>query len=238
MKGTCASEGAGERVKEHVGYTIGASPHLLELDALAPVDVLLLLEGVRVEVLLQLLVAEVDAQLLERVLLEDLEAEDVEDADEPPARVVAGVGVPHGVVDALHEPVEEHSVHRLREAVRRLQGLLRLVQDPVLLPAHLDGALAQARRELVGVDAEQARGVLEPRAARGRDDGALVAVGVVRDVAEVQNGASEPEELVHLLLGEAQLAQGERDVVEVRRVVDAADGLAAGLVEVPALATS
>ena len=43
---------------------------------------LLGVEGRLCEVLLQLLVGEVDAELLERVGLEDLEAEDVEHADE------------------------------------------------------------------------------------------------------------------------------------------------------------
>jgi hypothetical protein len=42
----------------------------------------LLAEDVCVELLLELLVGEVDAELLERVRLEVLEAEDVEDADE------------------------------------------------------------------------------------------------------------------------------------------------------------
>ena len=55
---------------------------VLELDALRRVEALLRLEGRHREVALQLLVGEVDAELLERVGLEDLEAEDVEDADE------------------------------------------------------------------------------------------------------------------------------------------------------------
>ena len=50
--------------------------------ALGLVLELLLAEDVCVELLLELLVGEVDAELLERVRLEVLEAEDVEDADE------------------------------------------------------------------------------------------------------------------------------------------------------------
>jgi hypothetical protein len=45
---------------------------------------LLALEDVLVELLLQALVGQVDAQLLEAVLLEGLEAVDVQDADAPP----------------------------------------------------------------------------------------------------------------------------------------------------------
>jgi len=41
------------------------------------------LECVRVEVLLKLLIREVDAQLLERVDGEDLEAEDIQDTNRP-----------------------------------------------------------------------------------------------------------------------------------------------------------
>jgi len=71
------------------------------------VEALLLRERVRVELLLQPLVGEVDAELLERVGLEDLEAEDVEDADRH-AAVAA-----HRAVDPLHQVVEHVRVRRL-----------------------------------------------------------------------------------------------------------------------------
>ena len=70
-------------------------------------EALLLRERVRVELLLQPLVGEVDAELLERVGLEDLEAEDVEDADRH-AAVAA-----HRAVDPLHKVVEHVRVRRL-----------------------------------------------------------------------------------------------------------------------------
>ena len=53
----------------------------LHLDALTHVFLLLKLEYVAVEELVQLLVAVVDAELLERVALEDLEAEDIQHLD-------------------------------------------------------------------------------------------------------------------------------------------------------------
>ena len=65
--------------------------------------------------------------LLERVDLEDLEAEDVEHADGH-AAVAA-----HGAVDALHEVIEHVRVRRLGEG---LDGLVRLV-DRVAHPLHL-----------------------------------------------------------------------------------------------------
>ena len=52
-----------------------------QVEPLGLVQLLLHLEDVEVEVLLQLLVGEVDQQLLEAIVLKDLEAEDVEDAD-------------------------------------------------------------------------------------------------------------------------------------------------------------
>ena len=53
---------------------MGRFPHLLAL------------EHVLVELLLQALVGQIDAQLLEAVLLERLKAIDVQDADRPPAQ--------------------------------------------------------------------------------------------------------------------------------------------------------
>ena len=82
------------------------------------VQVLLLREGVAVELLLQPLVGEVDAELLEGVGLEDLEAEDVEHADRRAALAA------DGRVDAAHEVVEDVGVDGLGE---RLDGLVRLL---------------------------------------------------------------------------------------------------------------
>ena len=62
---------------------------VFEGDALREVEALLLLEGGCGEVALELLVGEVDAQLLEGVHLEDLEAEDIEQPDELVPRHVA-----------------------------------------------------------------------------------------------------------------------------------------------------
>ena len=64
------------------GLEVHAEVDHLPLDALAHVLLLLQHEHVVVEELLQLLVAEVDADLLEGVELEDLEAGDVQHADE------------------------------------------------------------------------------------------------------------------------------------------------------------
>ncbi len=90
-------------------------------DLLAHVLLLLQLEHMLAELLLQLLVGVVDAELLEAVLAERLEAVDVEHAYE-------GGGL-HGalqtLVDLRHDPVEDRGVHVLGE---RVPGEQRLAQ--------------------------------------------------------------------------------------------------------------
>lgn len=55
---------------------------VLELDLFSSIHLLLQFEGVHVEVLLKHFVGEVDAQLFKAVLLENFEAEDIQDPDE------------------------------------------------------------------------------------------------------------------------------------------------------------
>ncbi len=72
---------------------------------------MLLLEHVRVEVLLQLFVAVVDAQLFERVGLKDLEAKNVQHADDGR---LGRLGI-HSRVQLLDQPVEQPTVNVLRQ---------------------------------------------------------------------------------------------------------------------------
>ena len=78
-----------------------------------------------VEELVKFLVRVVDAELLERVRLEVLETEDVEDADKL-RRVLAGVGA---LVDVIHEPGERPRVERLGHGVPVLSRLIVLERD-------------------------------------------------------------------------------------------------------------
>ena len=78
-----------------------------------------------VEELVKFLVRVVDAELLERVRLEVLETEDVEDADKL-RRVLAGVGA---LVDVIHEPGERPRVERLGHGVPVLPRLIVLERD-------------------------------------------------------------------------------------------------------------
>lgn len=114
------------------------------LETLRFVFLLLEHEDVVVEVLLERLVGEVDAQLLEAVFLllaagtvrstvnenanvrgeaygEVLESKDVQDADE---RALLGEGALDGVVDLLHQPTEQPVVEGLGQRVASVRGLV------------------------------------------------------------------------------------------------------------------
>ena len=78
-----------------------------------------------VEELVKLLVRVVDAELLERVRLEVLETEDVEDPDKL-RRVLSGVGA---LVDVIDEPSKRPRVERLRHGVPVLPSLIVLERD-------------------------------------------------------------------------------------------------------------
>ena len=78
-----------------------------------------------VEELVKLLIRVVDAELLERVRLEVLETEDVEDPDKL-RRVLSGVGA---LVDVIDEPSKRPRVERLRHGVPVLPSLIVLERD-------------------------------------------------------------------------------------------------------------
>ena len=143
---------------------------VLEGDAL-PLNtlllVLLLLEGehVLIKLLLQLLVGVVDAELFEGVLREDLEAEDVEQADKSqlvlltfPVRLCLFSCVLHrdGRVDLLYDPAEDRSVKVLDKGVTSLVGLINC-QRAVDHLATQNLSLRRKRVHQLGeVDAEKA----------------------------------------------------------------------------------
>lgn len=81
---------------------ISTSPHLH------------VLEDVLRELLLQLLVGVIDAELLEAVVLKGLEPEDVQQVD---GALVTSGRASHRVVDLRHQPVEHPA--RVRACVRR-----------------------------------------------------------------------------------------------------------------------
>ena len=74
-------ESAGLNLQKIEAISVVRVGDLLPLDTLHTIEFLLLLERVNDEVLLQLLVRKVDAELLERIRLKRLKPVDVEDAD-------------------------------------------------------------------------------------------------------------------------------------------------------------
>mmetsp|Transcript_84523 Transcript_84523/g.258052 ORF Transcript_84523/g.258052 Transcript_84523/m.258052 type:complete len:556 (-) Transcript_84523:445-2112(-) len=140
----------------------------LPRQALAPVELLFGPQHVLDEVLLEPLVREVDAKLLEGIALQVLEAVDVKDTDVAPRLRLGVLGrvrpdALEAVVDALHRAVEEALVNRLDEAVQRLPEIRgapgHLVEGAA--PSDSDLLLRQPRPHLVGVHAEQLRSPLQ-----------------------------------------------------------------------------
>mmetsp|Transcript_3938 Transcript_3938/g.11668 ORF Transcript_3938/g.11668 Transcript_3938/m.11668 type:complete len:737 (+) Transcript_3938:1590-3800(+) len=200
----------------------------------AHVDALLLVlgqyrleDGLRKH-LLQLLVCEVDAQLLERVGREALEAENVDGADEV-AHLVAAFFEGH--VDHLDDVVEEPRVERLGQGVLDVAGVGHRVwlRDPVQARLHVlraDGLL-------------ELRRLAREEAGDGGDDGRVLHLGVVlalageAEVAEVEHRHDDPPAR-GLLVVQAR-DHGERlgQLLEVAREVGPLD--IAGLFEVEQL---
>mmetsp|Transcript_31658 Transcript_31658/g.93122 ORF Transcript_31658/g.93122 Transcript_31658/m.93122 type:complete len:713 (+) Transcript_31658:1590-3728(+) len=180
----------------------------------AHVDALLLVlgqyrleDGLRKH-LLQLLVCEVDAELLERVVRKVLKAEDVEESDvrQRRGRLVAG----DEGVDLLHDPVEEVRVDGLDHRVAHGPRLLRRVGDRVdgAAAVGLLLALHHLARQVLGEGAarEQLLGRLAKVALAELlvEDGLVVCVVGELDVAKQQQRREHAEELRLLLLRDAE----------------------------------
>lgn len=109
-----------------------------------------------VEELLQLLVGEVDAQLLETVLVEDLKTGNIEHTDEV-LSLLLGV---QGLVQLLHHPLEETIEHGLSEGTDRVGDLSGVSALGHKLIADLDARLAQVLVQISGIEAKQVGGLL------------------------------------------------------------------------------
>mmetsp|Transcript_49856 Transcript_49856/g.106023 ORF Transcript_49856/g.106023 Transcript_49856/m.106023 type:complete len:479 (-) Transcript_49856:2004-3440(-) len=173
--------------------------------ALSLVLVLLELEDVLVELLLQGLVGVVDADLLEVVHLEGLEAEDVQHADGRAAfnRAIQAFALlmlcGNAPVDLAHYEVERGAVGRLHQGLAGLLAL-DLVQWAVHdLVSGADGSIGQGVRQIVHRHSEQ------PRRSFGRMGlvhearirhaiGIRLMPGREGDVAAVQDGCDEAKE--------------------------------------------
>mmetsp|Transcript_6645 Transcript_6645/g.16124 ORF Transcript_6645/g.16124 Transcript_6645/m.16124 type:complete len:339 (-) Transcript_6645:610-1626(-) len=182
---------------------------------LAQIDLLLLAEDLRVEVRLQLLVGEVDAELLERVDLELLEAKNVEDANEG-ARLRVGE---QANVDLLAQPVEETRIDRLGQRVAGVSRLLHLERDLVDRIRH--GA-HRARHESLFEALDRGLHEVGCRLQRGRlHHLARVVIRVHKiDIAEVENHCEQTTNALLLLWEDPNRSHRHGHLFGIRRVVD------------------
>mmetsp|Transcript_9537 Transcript_9537/g.20903 ORF Transcript_9537/g.20903 Transcript_9537/m.20903 type:complete len:591 (-) Transcript_9537:776-2548(-) len=193
-------------------------------DALAGVKLLLELEDEGVEELLQPLVGEVDAELLEGVHLEALEAEDVQHPD----KELHVLDVPDGRVDAPHDEVEGDAIEGLRQGVAVVRGRPHVVRAPdPLAPRHArrvaDGAL-----QVLAIHADQLGDHLDGGRALRHDHGALAVVRgrVELHVAEVEHGGDALEHLLDVVRLDADRQHRVDANLEHQHVVDVLQGSA------------
>mmetsp|Transcript_39366 Transcript_39366/g.130310 ORF Transcript_39366/g.130310 Transcript_39366/m.130310 type:complete len:332 (-) Transcript_39366:717-1712(-) len=220
-----------------VGHLDGRPLDLLRL----VVRLLVVEDGVEEEAL-QLLVGQVDEQLLERVGAEDLEAEDVEEADRAPIGGRDATGAER-LVEPLDHVVKDGRVDRPRHGVARVAALLGREGERVgrSLPREalgedgravdLEDLSRQLGLELLLLHAEQVRHHGERRSVRNLARVVLLVrarvghLGRVRlgeaHVAEGEHGGEQLEEGSLLRLVEAGELQPRGQLLPAGGVVDA-----------------
>ena len=173
-----------------------------------------------VKQLLQLLVGVIDAELLEAVEVEDLEAGDIQDADEAGALPLGPV---QGTVDPGHDPLEQPLVNRLGDGLDGEFDLLLGLSLGHVVPANLDARLQEALGQLVDVDPEQVGDLL--------GDGVVGQDGLLRvpllpelHVAEEHAAGDDLPDGHDVLLVEAHDAHGLAGGLEFFRVILSRDG--------------
>ena len=176
---------------------------------------------------MELLVRKVDAQLLEGVGGEVLEAEDVEDVEHHHARAVArrsrrlgATGAQHRV-DPAQDPSEAERVERLEDAAKQVVRLLSTQVDAHHLAADFERAVQQQISEL-GAPKRPGGGREGRRAQPGR--GTRDASGVVLELAvpQVEEGGEQAEQGADLVARAPEVAQRRARLAKGCRVVEAA----------------
>ncbi|GBE60242.1 DHHA2 domain-containing protein, putative [Babesia ovata] len=168
-------------------------------DAFCRVQLLLAAEHEVVEEVLQRLIREVDAQLLERVELEALETENIQNA--------------RGQI-RIGNVIEEHAVHVLGDGVPDVAGLLDTQRFGVHFVRGLDGTGHQRVHQRDVVDVQQCGHRLAVPGLHVADHGALTAFLHELDIAKVEDGSHNVEHDRHLLVREADGAQSCKRFVE------------------------
>eukprot|EP00754_Rhynchopus_humris_P010976 Rhum_TRINITY_DN14191_c0_g1::Rhum_TRINITY_DN14191_c0_g1_i1::g.71560::m.71560 len=192
--------------------------HLCYVNALRPALVHVLREDVVVVVVLQRLVRKVDAQLLERVVLEVLEPEDVEQPDpvlpSPRVRVL---------VDLLHLPPEHRVVQPLADRVTAVDGLCDGERLRHVAVAGLQGGGGQLGCEHALVHLPLLRAEVDERGTLGVGLGAVVVDGLEAAAEQVEDAGDGAPDAVDVAAGEAAVGHRSYTEVVVLCVVDACD---------------
>eukprot|EP00968_Pinguiococcus_pyrenoidosus_P007258 scaffold482_cov247-Pinguiococcus_pyrenoidosus.AAC.7 len=194
-----------------------------------------------IELLLKLLVAVVDAQLLEAVHFEDLEAKDVEDADDLVPGILHALqrasarAFHHAAVDALDEVIEEVAIDGRGQRVSRVARLAGVELDHGRLGPDRERSHAEPLAELRFGNAKELCRAGE-RLVAIRDPAPLGAGdAMIREgqVAEVHDRRAGLGDLLPLLRGYSEVLHS-LDVQEVvSAVVNALDARAVAPREAP-----
>mmetsp|Transcript_8570 Transcript_8570/g.15071 ORF Transcript_8570/g.15071 Transcript_8570/m.15071 type:complete len:220 (-) Transcript_8570:70-729(-) len=164
--------------------------NVLKLDALLGVECLFLLESSAVELLLQLFVGKIDAQLFKRVVLKNFETKDIEDAHE-----AAPFGSLQRFIDALHEVIKEFAVCLFGKGVAAIASGDFVQRDDRALRAHGNRAVAQYSFKVLFFDLKELGGEGESIAVLDLASLDATLFGLVRklNVSEMKDSSSGPE---------------------------------------------
>merc|ERR1719210_3023867 len=185
-----------------------------------------------VEELLELLIDKVDGDLLEAVVLEDLEAGDVEDSTEVG---FLQAGIDEGVVALLNQPLEETVKDGPGNATDGSSGLIAGLTLGHPLGADLDPGLAEHLDHLERVDLERASCFSRESVRTNELALSLVVttLGLELDSTTGHHTGGQHVAVKLLLVGESKHVEGILGVEELFIVVDGIDlGLALGHMDV------
>jgi len=177
-----------------------------------------------VEELLETLVGEVNAELLERVDNEDLKTGNIEDANE----AVLGSNA-EGQVNLLDNPQEHTTIEGLNEGITGISSLLggKLKGDEVTTGEHAGSN--EGSNEGLSINLEEGSNPVDDDAGINNLRGLIT---LELDVTEVEDGSADAEDHVLLVLAEAEDVQGIDGASELLDVIHALNGEAVGDLEV------
>jgi hypothetical protein len=157
-----------------------------------------------VEKLLQPFVGVIDAQLFERVELENFETGNIQNTDEMFSSDV------QGLVNSRDDPQEESVVESSAKSVTRLRGQERGLVDLYSLVTHNTERLDDGSGQLGGGDLEEFSGLVD--GSHVNNGGRFVSLE--GNVTQVQDGGNDTENQVSLVLSETKSGQGGEGSLE------------------------